>query len=117
MLDNQAEQLVFEHIPRRSLIVWVYSLKQVKNLRKYGFIYYVSRKMKYVVLYMEEASFEKNVEAIERLHFVRHTEKSHRPDLDMNFGENFKEMIRLSELETPETDFQELLDQGIEEDN
>ena len=39
---------------RRCLIVWVYTLKPLKQLRRYGLIHYVSRKMKYVVIYMNE---------------------------------------------------------------
>ncbi|MDN6127727.1 MAG: YlbG family protein, partial [Tetragenococcus halophilus] len=34
----------FEMQKRRGLVVWVYSLKQLKNLRRYGFVHYVSNK-------------------------------------------------------------------------
>jgi len=43
---------------RRGLIVWVYSLRQLKNLRRFGFVHYVSRKMKYVVMYLNEEEYE-----------------------------------------------------------
>ena len=77
----------FELTKRRALIVFVYSLKQLKTLRRYGIVYYVSRKMKYVVLYMDEADVEDGLEKIQALHFVRHVEKSYRPDIAMNFAE------------------------------
>ena len=35
-----------ERQSRQALIVWMYSNKKVKQLQKYGFVYYVSRKMK-----------------------------------------------------------------------
>ncbi|MDH6364226.1 uncharacterized protein YlbG (UPF0298 family) [Enterococcus sp. PF1-24] len=72
---------------RRSLVVWVYSLKQLKNLRRFGLIQYVSRKMKYVVIYMKESEIELAEEKIRKLHFVRSVERSYRPDVEMNFAD------------------------------
>lgn len=77
----------FEINPRRGLVVWVYSLKQLKNLKRYGFVYYVSRKMKYVYLYLDEARYEENLAKIQKLHFVRSVEPSYRPDVEMNFAD------------------------------
>ena len=77
----------FELTQRRGLIVWVYSLRQLKNLKRLGFVHYVSRKMKYVVMYLNEENFEEAKERIERLHFVRSVEPSYRPDIEMNFAE------------------------------
>jgi uncharacterized protein YlbG (UPF0298 family) len=72
---------------RRCLVVWVYSLKQLKTLKRYGFVQYVSRRMKYVVLYMNEEAIEQAEEKINSLHFVRRVERSYRPDVEMNFAE------------------------------
>ena len=58
----QVDNSEFEIIKRRGLIVWVYSLKQLKNLKKFGLLHYVSRKMKYVVLYLNEEIEELNTE-------------------------------------------------------
>ncbi|WEG72894.1 YlbG family protein [Vagococcus intermedius] len=88
MLDNSVEtQPKFEITKRRSLIVWVYSLRQLKTLKKFGTIAYVSRKMKYIVIYMDEDNIEKNQLALEKLHFVREVEPSYRPNIEMDFGE------------------------------
>ncbi|MFV0561220.1 MAG: YlbG family protein [Enterococcus sp.] len=83
----QANNQEFEITKRRGLVVWVYSLKQLKNLRKYGVLYYVSRRMKYVILYLNEESFEQTEKQIEKLHFVRKVERSYRPDIEMNFAD------------------------------
>ena len=72
---------------RRGLIVWVYSLRQLKNLRRFGFVHYVSRKMKYVVMYLNEEDYEMKKNKIEQFHFVRQVEPSYRPDVEMNFAE------------------------------
>ena len=69
----------FEIQKRRGLIVWVYSLRQLKNLRRFGFVHYVSRKMKYVVMYLNEEDYEMKKNKIEQFHFV--------PDVEMNFAE------------------------------
>jgi uncharacterized protein YlbG (UPF0298 family) len=65
----------------------MYSLRQVRNLRRYGTVLYISKRMKYALVYLNEADFDQNSEKIERLHFVRKIEKSYRPDIEMNFAE------------------------------
>lgn len=83
----QVDKTNFEITKRRGIIVWVYSLKQLKNLKKFGLLHYVSRRMKYVVLYLNEETFEQTQERIQKLHFVRRVEPSYRPDIEMNFAE------------------------------
>ena len=73
-------------MPRRGLIVWVYSLRQLKNLRRFGIIAHVSRKMKYVMIYVDEAEVENTTAALRKLHFVREVDWSYRPDISMEFG-------------------------------
>ncbi len=85
MLVNEVEDSL-ELIPRRGLIVWVYSLKQLKNLRRFGYVHYVSKKMKYVVLYVDDVNVETTIEKLEKQFFVRSVEKSMRPDINMNFN-------------------------------
>lgn len=77
----------FQLAKRRALIVFVYSLKQLKTLRRYGLVYYVSRKMKYVVLYLDEEDVSDAEEKLQSLHFVRRVERSYRPDIAMNFAD------------------------------
>ncbi|MBM7688232.1 hypothetical protein BCR24_05960 [Enterococcus ureilyticus] len=82
-----SEEKEFTIQKRRCLIVWVYSLKQLKTLKRYGLIHYVSRRMKYVVIYMDEEAIESSEAKINGLHFVRKVERSYRPDVEMNFAE------------------------------
>ncbi|MHC5248000.1 YlbG family protein [Enterococcus sp. LJL120] len=77
----------FEVQKRRGLIVWVYSFKQLKNLKRFGLVHYLSRRMKYVLLYVNEEDVADIKERIEKLHFVRSVEPSYRPDVEMNFAE------------------------------
>lgn len=74
-------------VKRRSLIVWVRNFKQLKVLKRFGFIHYVSSKMKYVVLYMNEEDIDVAMNKISSYNFVNKVEKSYRPDIEMNFSE------------------------------
>ncbi|MBO0460430.1 YlbG family protein [Enterococcus sp. DIV1298c] len=91
------ENKEFERTQRRGLVVWVYSLKQLKNLRKFGLVHYVSRKMKYVIMYLNEDNYEQTEERIKKLHFVRNVERSYRPDIEMNFAEKIGKKVDVKE--------------------
>lgn len=71
---------------RVSLAIWVYSLKQIRQLRRYGMIYYVSKRMKYVVMYLDEKQLDSTVKSLNNLRFVKKVEVSPRKQIDMNLG-------------------------------
>lgn len=75
----------FERTERQGIIVWVYTLRQLKNLKRIGYIHYVSDRMKYVVLYVNKDEVEKKISHLNNLHFVRRAEISPRPEIDMTF--------------------------------
>ncbi|MEG0285711.1 MAG: YlbG family protein [Vagococcus sp.] len=86
MLDKEVyDTNSLDVVPRRGLIVWVYSLKQLKNLRRFGYVHHVSRKQKYVVLYVDDIDVDETISRIEKQFFVRSVDKSMRPDINMNF--------------------------------
>ncbi|CAI2613683.1 hypothetical protein AKUH3B111A_09600 [Apilactobacillus kunkeei] len=61
---------------RKSLIVYVYSTKQVRQLKKYGLIYYVSQKMHYVVMYVNDDNYDWIKEKISSLKIVKKIEET-----------------------------------------
>ncbi|RRK11608.1 DUF2129 domain-containing protein [Lactiplantibacillus garii] len=73
--------------PRRALIIYMHSMKQVRQLKRFGIIQYQSRKQRYVVLYLDESQVSAATAKINKLNFVRKVEPSYRPDVAMNFGE------------------------------
>lgn len=117
MLVNESENNTLELVPRRGLIVWVYSLKQLKNLRRFGYVHYVSKKMKYVVLYVDDIDVETTVEKISKQFFVRRVEMSMRPDINMNFDNRLgnKEIIEGEPLEFEEQKTEIRLAEFVEE--
>lgn len=78
--------MTLELTKRQGIIVWVYTLRQIKNLKRFGYIHYVSNKLKYVILYVNQEEAQTTVEKLNSLHFVRKVELSYRPDIDMTFA-------------------------------
>ncbi|WP_461224152.1 YlbG family protein [Lacticaseibacillus suihuaensis] len=62
---------MLEVTARQGLVVWVYSLKQIKALRHYGTVLYVSKRMKYVYLYLDEDKVADTIAKVEKLRFVK----------------------------------------------
>ena len=56
---------------RQGIIVYLHTLKQAKMLRKFGNIHYVSKKLKYVVLYTNMDEVEPLVEKLNNYSFVK----------------------------------------------
>lgn len=71
---------------RRGLVVWLYSLRQLKQLRHYGTVQYASRRMKYVILYVDEDSVDAVKDKLSHLRFVKKVDVSMRPDLKTSYA-------------------------------
>ncbi len=70
---------------RQGIIVWLYSLKQAKMLRKFGNVHFVSKKLKYVVLYCNQDQTEDLTKKLQSYSFVKKVEPSYKPFLRMEF--------------------------------
>lgn len=74
---------------RQGLIVWLYNLKNTKILRRFGNVHFVSKRMKYAVLYCNQNELEALSEKLASLPFVKKVEPSYKPFLKTEF-ENAK---------------------------
>jgi uncharacterized protein YlbG (UPF0298 family) len=74
---------------RQGLIVWLNSIKQAKMLRKFGNVHYVSKRLKYVVLYCNQKEIEELTVKLTSFSFVKKVEPSYKPFLKIEF-ENSK---------------------------
>ncbi|MBP2240006.1 uncharacterized protein YlbG (UPF0298 family) [Cytobacillus eiseniae] len=74
---------------RQGIIVWLYSLKQAKMLRRFGNVHFVSKRLKYVVVYCDIEETESLMAKINAYSFVKKVEPSYKPFLKMEF-ENSK---------------------------
>ena len=76
-------------LTRQGLIIWLFSLKNAKALRRFGNVHYVSKRMKYVVLYCDQDEVEELVKKLSSFPFVKKVEPSYKPFLKTEF-ENSK---------------------------
>ncbi|MFB6466519.1 YlbG family protein [Cytobacillus sp. Hz8] len=74
---------------RQGIIIWLHSLKQAKMLRKFGNVHYVSKRLKYVVLYCDQKDIDGIMEKINSYSFVKKVEPSLKPFLKIEY-ENSK---------------------------
>ncbi|ASI35840.1 MULTISPECIES: YlbG family protein [unclassified Exiguobacterium] len=64
---------------RIGLIVYVNAMKASRQLRRFGNVYFTSKREKYVFLYVDLEQYERSVETIAALPFVDSVLRSERP--------------------------------------
>jgi uncharacterized protein YlbG (UPF0298 family) len=74
---------------RQGIIVWLHSIKQAKMLRRFGNVHYVSKRLKYVVLYCNQEEVEDIMGKINSFSFVKKVEPSFKPFIRIEY-ENSK---------------------------
>ncbi len=71
---------------RLGLAVWVKDLKQARTLGRLGNIHYISKRLRYVYLYIDDQKADRLISQIERLPFVTRVERSFRGELATTFN-------------------------------
>lgn len=74
---------------RQGLIVWFQHRKNIRTIKKYGHLIYVSKKMRFAVIYVNQDEIEAIESEIVKLPFVKKVQQSYRPFIDTKF-ENSK---------------------------
>ena len=77
---------------RQGIIVWLYTPKYLNQLSQYGTLHYVSKKMKYALLYVEKKKLDKVKSQLIKLHFVRSIEDCHYQDLTADYSGLLEEL-------------------------
>lgn len=70
---------------RKALIVWVTDPKAARNLDRFGSLHYISKRMKYAVLYIDAAKEEEVKTQLSRLHYVKQIEPSFRGEIKTEY--------------------------------
>lgn len=78
-------------IERTGLIVWVNHTKQLKSLEKKGTIHYVSKRLKYVVIYVNSNRLDSSIKQIQQLPFVKKVERSYRGEIKTEYTKQLPE--------------------------
>lgn len=76
-------------VDRQGVIIYLHHLRQAKSFRKFGHVHYISRRMKYVVLYCDQVEVDAVIRKVEQLPAVKKVIPSYRPFLKTEY-ENAK---------------------------
>lgn len=71
---------------RTGLIIWTKDLKPARTFEKYGNVHYISKKMRYVVLYVDAAEADRIIAQLEKLPYVKSVERSLRGEIPTEFN-------------------------------
>jgi uncharacterized protein YlbG (UPF0298 family) len=72
-------------VKKRGLAVWLNQLKRARHLRKFGHVHYVSQRMRYAILYVDEDKAQETVSKLNRLNYVKKVEPSYQHELNAYF--------------------------------
>jgi len=73
-------------LPKRvGIVVWLRSVRDARHLERYGHLIYVSRRLKYAVLYVNESEMTTKMNQLSRLPFVRKVEPSHLHEVSVEY--------------------------------
>jgi uncharacterized protein YlbG (UPF0298 family) len=70
---------------RIGLAVWLHHLKMARHLRRFGNVHYVSQKMRYAILYVDEKRADDTIKKLNRLNYVKRVDISKRHELKTEF--------------------------------
>lgn len=74
--------------PKRvGIIVWVSDIRQARNLERIGSVLYISKRLNYVVLYVNESEAANKIAYLEKLHYVKKVELSYRAEISSIFSD------------------------------
>lgn len=83
---------------RTGYIVWVSDLKAARSLERFGTVHYMSRKMHYVVMYMNTERSEESVRQMGKLPYVRKIERSYRNEIKTEYSKDSEDKTRFYSL-------------------
>lgn len=72
-------------INRQGIIVWFQHRKNIKQIRRFGNLIYVSKRMRYAVLYVDQEEVEATIENMSKLSFISKIDLSYKPFLKTDF--------------------------------
>ncbi len=83
-----------QFVERTGLIVWTKELRSTRAFEKYGNVHYASRKMQYVVLYVDATEAERITQQLLKLPFVKSVERSLRSEIPTEFSRTLDDKTR-----------------------
>lgn len=99
-------QTLVQH--RIGLVIWLYTPKYVNKLKNFGLLHYVSRKLNYAVLYVDEQEVEKTMNQLQSLHFVREIERSYQTEMPYTYDGLLEELDKQAQAVNKEKEEQSI---------
>jgi len=72
-------------VKRQGLIIWFQHRKNIKQIKRHGHLLYISKKLKYAVIYVNASDIERIEEKLLKFPFVSKVERSHKPFVQTDF--------------------------------
>lgn len=66
-------------IERQGMIIWFQNRRNIKQIKRYGHLIYTSKKLKYAVLYVDQAAIEDVEQRLKKLSFILRITRSEKP--------------------------------------
>lgn len=79
---------------RIGAIVWVNDIKSARGLEKFGSVHYISKKMKYVVMYMDAGQYEATVIQLSKFPYVKAVERSYRTEIKTEYSSSMPDKAK-----------------------
>lgn len=70
---------------RQGLVIWFQHMKNLRQIKRFGHLIYVSKKMRYAVLYVNKAEIETIEERLHKYSFVHKIDRSQKPFIATTF--------------------------------
>ncbi|MEX2416585.1 MAG: YlbG family protein [Paenibacillaceae bacterium] len=79
---------------RMGVIVWVNDIKSARGLEKYGSVHYISKRMKYVVMYMDASQYESTITQLSKFPYVKEVERSYRTEIKTEYSSSMPDKAK-----------------------
>lgn len=76
---------------RQGLIVWFQHNRNIKQIKRHGHLIYVSKKLKYAVIYVDQTDIESIENRLLKYPFISKVERSHKPFIRTAFENVFQD--------------------------
>ena len=73
---------------RQGLIVWFQHMKNIKQIKRYGHLISVSRKLRYAIVYVDQDKVKEKANQLEKLPFVSRVDFSYKPFIKREFDQS-----------------------------
>lgn len=72
-------------VKRQGLIVWFQHKRNIKQIKRFGHLIYVSKRMKYAVIYVNQDEIEEVEQAMSKLSYIIKVQRSYKPFINTDY--------------------------------